>query len=460
MHLQRVRVPNFRVLKDVDITFEKDYFPRIFPLGSLNGGGKSTLLQLIFVLLHCPFHSKRLPYLKNVLREIGEYSESKVKLLAEINVFDEIQRKNINLEFLVFQKTDFDRLLDLDIEETQKLYFSNPEGNDLERKKEIRQNIQNQQQEIFTLESSLEVHIGHYYTTSVEKYAQEATESVKSAKESLELFREKYELLEKITEILQKESLTYLCHLLPQSDPESVLLCRHNLEKDEIESFWDTLSTKTFLAAPPTQVFLFLPRQSRKTLFKAKSSNNYNSYFSQIESSKLNLPGLFAYDFLAIELIINAFRDARDKDFKQAVKTKGDYGNHYQNLLNELNPMLNNKKINIDPDLSGVNFTIENNGEEIDLYPEDLSHGELKRLSIYLWLKFKNIKNSIVLIDEIETALHPDWQYQIVRDLEEWEPSNQYILATHSYELCQALTPAHVKELEPKLIKQKPDTIS
>jgi ABC-type Mn2+/Zn2+ transport system ATPase subunit len=46
-HLKRVRVPNFRVLKDVDITFEPNLVPRIFPLGSANGGGKSTLLQLM-----------------------------------------------------------------------------------------------------------------------------------------------------------------------------------------------------------------------------------------------------------------------------------------------------------------------------------------------------------------------------------------------------------------------------
>ncbi|CCI17390.1 hypothetical protein MICAF_2750001 [Microcystis aeruginosa PCC 9807] len=35
-------------------------------------------------------------------------------------------------------------------------------------------------------------------------------------------------------------------------------------------------------------------------------------------------------------------------------------------------------------------------------------------------------------MDEIEIALHPDWQYRIIEDLQEWEPSNQYILATHS----------------------------
>ena len=83
-----------------------------------------------------------------------------------------------------------------------------------------------------------------------------------------------------------------------------------------------------------------------------------------------------------------------------------------------------------------------------------MSHGELKRLSLYVWLKYSNIENAIILFDEIEIALHPDWQYQIIRNLEEWGPTNQYILATHSYALCEALTPAHVKEIEPKLLNK------
>ena len=37
MHLMRVQVPDFRGLKDIDISFEKDFFPKIFPLGSQNG---------------------------------------------------------------------------------------------------------------------------------------------------------------------------------------------------------------------------------------------------------------------------------------------------------------------------------------------------------------------------------------------------------------------------------------
>ena len=58
-------------------------------------------------------------------------------------------------------------------------------------------------------------------------------------------------------------------------------------------------------------------------------------------------------------------------------------------------------------------------------------------------------------MDELEIAFHPDWQYQIISDIYQWSPSNQYIIATHSYELCQALTPAHVKEIEPKLLRQE-----
>ena len=118
-------------------------------------------------------------------------------------------------------------------------------------------------------------------------------------------------------------------------------------------------------------------------------------------------------------------------------------------MNNGFNNLLSNKKINVQPDLSGINFKID--GDETELYPEDLSHGELKRLCIYMWLKHNKIEDAIVLMDELEISFHPDWQYQIVRDLEEWGASNQYILATHSYELCNAVTPAHVKELDPKL---------
>jgi hypothetical protein len=268
---------------------------------------------------------------------------------------------------------------------------------------------------------------------------------------------------DKITEHLKEKKMVYICNYSVNKNEidKEVLLCKiDNVDVVEAESFLNKLSRKVFLAAPATQVFLFISKESKKLLFrdisndKNDKNDKNNSYYSEIQTAKVELPGFFAYDFLAIDVLIESFKAARDRDFREAIET-GEYGNNYKELMNDLNGMLSNKQIELEVDLSGVNFKLVRDGGSIELSPEDLSHGELKRLGIYMWIKYRNIENAIVLMDEIEIAFHPDWQYQIISDLKQWAPSNQYILATHSYELCQALTPAHVKELEPKLLKQE-----
>lgn len=352
MKLQRVQVPDFRVLKNVDISFEKDFVPNIFPLGSQNGGGKSTLLQLIFVLLHCSGDKEKHEFIKNLLYgfEIDDGSDKRV--LAEFDIWD--GEKTVNLEFIAYNK---------------------PSSRSIISKKRK-----------FLVEISETIFFG--------------------------------------------------------------------VEIDEVEDFLNNLSNKIFLAAPATQVFIFLSKNSRNLLFKQQKNGSTDNYYSQLKQSQYKLPGFFTYDFLAVDLLLEVFKSTRDKDFKEAIET-GEYGNNYQQLVNELKQILLNKKININLDLSGFTFKADRPGwGEIELYPEDLSHGELKRLSIYAWIKYNIIEDSIVLIDEIENGFHPDWQYQIIKDIAEWAPENQYIISTHSYELCQAVTPAHVKELEPRLIKQ------
>ncbi|MEG4960146.1 MULTISPECIES: AAA family ATPase [unclassified Microcoleus] len=380
MHLLRVQVPDFRGLKNIDITFEKDFVPSIFPLGSQNGGGKSTLLQLIFVLLHCSVDDEKKPFIQNLLQgfKILGWEEKKI---AIIDIWD--GKKIVKLEF--YCQNGFE----------EEKYFPEYDyrGDD--------ENI-NEENNII-------------YICSLEKFKDE----------------------DDMTTIASTE-----------------LKCRfNNQSQEQVKSFLKKISQKIFLAAPATQVFLFLPQKSRELLFK-KSSSGDNNYYGILESARSELQGLFTYDFLAVELLIESFKAARDRDFREAIKTRN-YGNNYQTLIDDLNLLLGNKRINLDEDFAGVNFHLDNNGETIELYPEDLSHGELKRLSIYIWLKSRNIEDAIVLMDEIEIAFHPDWQYQIKSDLEKWGPSNQYILATHSYALCEALTPVHVKEIEPKLIKQE-----
>ncbi|MBD2595920.1 AAA family ATPase [Nostoc spongiaeforme FACHB-130] len=421
MFLQRIRVPDFRVLKNVDISFEKEFTPSIFPLGSLNGGGKSTLLQLIFILLHCSTHPDRIDFLKNITEGFKINQNSDKRVLAIIDIWDGC--KTVELEFFLCTETFIKDL------------FKNVDNNDEVIEKIFSRLNENYEHKLrqYT-EPKNEAHkIGGLSGVVIDKTEQD------------EYFDNKF------TEYLNKSKLIHICDIYFHSEQnkykKEILLCHvNNLDTNKIQSFLRNLSDKVFLAAPNSQIFLFFSQNSRKLLFKAQGENNY---YLELKQEKIKLPGFFTYDFMAIDFLIKSFTQARDQDFIQAIKT-GKYGDSYQALLNDLNSIFIDKKINLNEDLSGVIF--KKNEDDVELYPEDLSHGELKRLFLYMLIKYNKIENAIVLMDEIEIYFHPDWQYQIVRDLEEWSPTNQYILATHSYDLCEAVTPAHVKLLPSKLI--------
>ncbi|TAF07837.1 MAG: ATP-binding protein, partial [Nostocales cyanobacterium] len=294
--------------------------------------------------------------------------------------------------------------------------------------------------------------------STIEEFKDELENMLEIYKINLDEFSHKQAklkiIIQKLSSYLYNKNLLYICNYSSglNEEEDEVLLCHldNNLDIKQAEDWLKKLAQKIFLAAPISQVFLFTSQTSRRLLFQ---QNSHRDYDLDLKWSKSQLPGFFTYDFAPVDLLIKAFTAARDEDFRDAIDTEGNYGTRYKALLNDLNLILVNKKVTIAKDFSKVKFKLDKGDDSIEIYPEDLSHGELKRLSIYMWIKYSKIEDSIVLMDEIEIALHPDWQYQIIADLEQWSPSNQYILATHSYELCQALTPAHVRELEPKLIK-------
>jgi predicted ATP-dependent endonuclease of OLD family len=376
MRLLRVQVPNFRALKDVDISFEPDFVPNIFPIGSQNGGGKSTLLQLIFTLLHCSHRSDRQSYIQNLLVTFEEGASNEhhyplAKLLLEF------AQRTFNVDFFCMGANH------PDFKET---------------------------------------------FNSKESFVVLSYSSTRHSSPPIHLFC-------KISEIINQQST-----LLKSSDIKDILA---------------KFSEYIFLAMPETPIFLFSKRHFNRSLLQNGSSSSVGD---QIKSIQRDLPGIFTYNFLAVDSLINVFKKARDLDFQKAIETGGEYGKSYEALLAEFNQFLGGvKQVNvISADLDEITFYKTENGKRIALYPEDLSRGEMKRLSLYVWLKQHQIQDSVVLIDEVETALHPDWQYQIVSDLTTWAPSNQYLLATHSYELCEALTPAHVKQIPPNLIPKTP----
>ncbi|GBO56320.1 hypothetical protein APA_4650 [Pseudanabaena sp. lw0831] len=496
MHLQRVQVPDFRVLKDVDITFEKDFTPRVFPLGSQNGGGKSTLLQLVFVLLHCSGNSDSFLALKNLLNGFDLHKGEDQRVLAIINIWE--GQKNLELEFFVCKDFIVEQASNTSnsTRKEKRISFSvfaglkiaQKESTDLSNKlKRLQESIKkidskypellspnaayvidndsDDSSKLFFIETlrtqllDLDIILE---TEDTDKLSLDLPKKLEQAKSSLldkqKISNYKITSLNAEIELLKsklKLAKTKYISTYSAKDDESddiALLCKiKNLKTDLLQQFLSQLSRKVFLAAPSTQVFLFLSKKSRKSLFSDR-----NDYYSFLTKSNSKLSGLFTYDFLAVDLLIEYFKTARDRDFREALKT-GEYGNSYQNLLKDLELLLQDKKVNLRSDFSGLTFTKKISGITVELEPEDLSHGELKRLSIYIWLKHNNIENAIVLMDEVDLALHPDWQYQIVSDLVEWSPSNQYILATHSYELCNALTPSHVKVLEPKLTERRSD---
>ena len=474
MHLQRIQVPDFRVLKDVDITFEHDFNPRVFPLGSQNGGGKSTLLQLIFILLHCPTNPNRLPALKNLFNEFSLQKHSK-RILAIIDIWD--GKKTVRLEYFVCgdnyvnkrlnsrnnkdiqNNTSFSLFAKLEEinEIISKFKFQDDELNNIIHQFESRQSSPNPYQkfpdtlkkELLSLNIDFEsIEIEFSDSDFLSKFEKETKSKLLYEHRKFEIQAAVIsEFIDKLIEKLKSNNTEYITTYSSQEETEKVaLLCRiENLDINIANQFLCELSNKIFLTAPSTQVFLFLSKASKKSLL-----TNRNNYYADLERINSNLLGLITYDFLTVKTLIAAIQRAGQLDFEVARST-GEYGTNYKQLLKDLNFLLHDKQINITSDLSGLTFTKNKLGGKVELETEDLSHGELKRLSIYIWLKYYNIENAIVLMDEVDLALHPDWQYRIATDLVDWVPSNQYILATHSYELCQALTPSHVKVLEPKL---------
>ncbi len=370
MKLLRVQVPNFRALKDVDISFEPDFVPNIFPIGSQNGGGKSTLLQLVFILLHCAVHEKRKGYLKNLLNhfDFTGYFNKDICTLAEIELELKGERYKIDFSYCASQHPSIDDFI--------------------------------RDEEIFVVSSRND--------NSLDSY-----------------------LLCFITQI------------------EGRLFTRRLHVNDALQILTQC-SERIFLLVPGSQIFLFSGREHNRNMLRSQRDPLAMISHEILE----NLPGLFNYNFLAVDLLLEIFKQARDLDFQKAVET-GEYGKSYQELLDELNLISGNKVVNVvSSELNEIAFYKIEKGRKVTIYPEDLSRGEMQRLSLYVCLKKSQIQDAVILIDEVETALHPDWQYQIVADLATWGPTNQYLLATHSYELCEALTPAHVKEIPPVLLKQ------
>lgn len=118
--------------------------------------------------------------------------------------------------------------------------------------------------------------------------------------------------------------------------------------------------------------------------------------------------------------------------FKNRSKTIGEV---IDNVCDDINGIF---KV-MDLDVKLVGLSEDNNtrpifknslGKEFDI--TGLSSGEKQLFLRALSLKFLEVNNSVILIDEPEISLHPQWQRKIIDVYKSIGENNQLIIATHS----------------------------
>lgn len=130
----------------------------------------------------------------------------------------------------------------------------------------------------------------------------------------------------------------------------------------------------------------------------------------------------------------------------------------YEKTRNKINEILT--ELDLDIEFEGLNkekevFFRNKKSSNLEIY--DLSSGEREILTKLIPLYLSDIKDSMVLIDEPETSLHPNWQSHIVKLYEKIAINNnlQIIITTHSPFIVGA-----VKENCLKLLRKDGGTVN
>ncbi len=103
-------------------------------------------------------------------------------------------------------------------------------------------------------------------------------------------------------------------------------------------------------------------------------------------------------------------------------------------------------------DFNGVSQTREiyfQNKENKQIHIEELSSGEQELITKCFSLYLAEIKDSIILVDEPEGSMHPNWQNRIVGIYQKIanENNNQIILATHSPHVVSSVNKEQIRVL-------------
>lgn len=212
-------------------------------------------------------------------------------------------------------------------------------------------------------------------------------------------------LLENNNNIIMEDDILYDCADIKCLDIKKEAFNFEDIDRDKYKS--------KVIYLPAEVNFNSLKRVDRTFRYKYKFRNEIN------ENLISDLPSAIA-NRIYVEMIMNEDLPARESREK---------------VCKEVNSIF--ESMDLDVELIGLSkdedtIPIFRNigGKEFDI--SGLSSGEKQLFLRALSLKFLNVNNSIILIDEPEISLHPRWQRKIINVYENIGENNQLIIATHS----------------------------
>lgn len=167
---------------------------------------------------------------------------------------------------------------------------------------------------------------------------------------------------------------------------------------------------------------IYMPTEINfENINKVDNTLNFTSTFRNIIDQNItqNIPS-----FIATKINKEIFKN-RDKTIGEVI----------DKVCHDINGIFS--VMDLDVKLVGLSETNETKpvfrnslGNEFNI--TGLSSGEKQLFLRALSLKFLEVNNSVVLIDEPEISLHPNWQRKIIDVYESIGKNNQLIIATHS----------------------------
>ena len=228
-------------------------------------------------------------------------------------------------------------------------------------------------------------------------------------------------LLENNNNIIMEDDILYDCADIKCLDIKKEAFNFEEIEKDKYKS--------KVIYLPAEVNFNSLKRVDRTFRYKYKFRNEIN------ENLISDLPSAIA-NRIYVEMIMNEDLPARESREK---------------ICKEVNSIFESMDLDVeliglskDEDTIPIFRNIE--GKEFDI--SGLSSGEKQLFLRALSLKFLNVNNSIILIDEPEISLHPRWQRKIINVYENIGENNQLIIATHSPHIIGNVTKEQIRVLK------------